>query len=85
MSDPDDRSPRWLSALLVLAALGGLAFAIYRFVDYERNKPEPEPPPPFDGVAPGGGGAPPKMKQLIPPDKSKFKEKEKARPDKDQP
>jgi len=82
MSDPDDRSPRWLSALLVLLALGGLGFAIYRFVDYQRNKPEPEPPAPFEGVAPG---AAPKMKQLTPPDKSKFKEKEKAKPDKDGP
>jgi len=64
MSESDDRSPRWLSALLVLAALGGLAFAIYRYADYERNKPEPEPPaPPGDqplkGLPPPPPGPPP--------------------------
>jgi hypothetical protein len=79
----EDRTPRWLSALLVLIALGGLGFAIYRYVDYEKSKPEPESPATTDGEAPKGGA--PIMKQLIPPDKSKFKEKEKAKPDTDRP
>jgi hypothetical protein len=75
MSESEDRSPRWLSVLLVFIALGGLGFAIYRYVDYEKSKPGPEEPPTTDGQAPKGGA--PFMKQLIPPDKSKFKEKEK--------
>jgi hypothetical protein len=81
MSESEERSPRWLSALLVLIALGGLGFAIYRYVDYEKSKTEPEPTPSTDSEVPKGGA--PFSKQLIPPDKSKFKEKEKAKPDTD--
>jgi hypothetical protein len=39
----DDRSPRWLAALLILVALAGLGWAIVRYVQYEEPKEEDPP------------------------------------------
>jgi hypothetical protein len=59
MSESEEGSPRWLSVLLVLVALvGGLGFAIYRYVEYERSKNEPESSTPADSHAPKGAPAP---------------------------
>ena len=56
----NDRTPRWLAALLVLLALAGLGWAIVRYVQHEDPKEEDPPPvePATKGKGKGLGGPP---------------------------
>jgi hypothetical protein len=54
----EDRTPRWLAALLVLLALAGLSWAIYRYATYEEPKEEDPPADAPKGKLKGPPGLP---------------------------
>jgi hypothetical protein len=55
----NDRTPRWLAALLILLALAGLGWAIVRYVQHED--PKEEDPPAEAGKKGKGLKGPPGM------------------------
>ena len=63
----EDRTPRWLAAVLIAIALAGLGFAIVRYVNYEEPKEEVPAEDPNAPKGKGLKGPPPIPLPPVPP------------------